>query len=111
MGQMEMREQDLLELYQLLELYRRTYGVSAGKEVEECLEKVRERYGCRTGGGDIGKARNPRGAGRKAKYRAEENHAIFELYKSGKSLRQIAKEAACSVGHVQDVIKRNLKKS
>lgn len=100
MGLLEMKRQDLIELYQLIELYERTYKEDWGewkKGVKRKYEKItREK---------IKEARNPRGGGRKRKYSKEENEKILEGYQQKKSLRQIAREAGCSVGHVQDVIR------
>ena len=100
MGLLEMRRQDLVELYQLVCLYERTYGEDWGKR----KEGIENRYNQITGK-EIQEARNPRGGGRKRKYGEEENQAILEGYRDRKSLRQIAREAGCSIGHVQDVIR------
>ena len=52
-------------------------------------------------------ARNSRGAGRKRKRDEKEDRRILDMYETkDRSLRQIAKEAGCSLGHVQDVIRR-----
>ena len=104
MGLLEMRRQDLVELYQLIGLYERTYGEDWGKK----KEGIENTY-YRITGKAIREARNPRGGGRKRKYREEENQAILEGYQNRKSLRQIAREVGCSVGHVQDVIREKRK--
>lgn len=108
---LEMKEMDLIELYQLLSLYRRTYEEEEVKSLTELLERVGGRYRKRSGGKDIIQARNPREAGRKRKYTEKEDARIKEIYQSGKSMRETAKEAGCSVGHVQDVLKKGVEGS
>lgn len=105
---MSMKAQDLLELYQLLEMYRITYREEAGvlEGAGGLLEMVSLRYHERTGGKDIRDGSNPRGAGRKKSYPREHDDEVMELYRKGVSVRQTAKEMCCSPGHVQDVIKR-----
>ena len=98
----EMKEQDLLELYQLTTMYRMCYGTDLGA----FLKEIGEKYQKATGGGDIRAARNPRGAGRKRVYTCETDQLILELRGSGMTLRRVAEATQCSVGHVQDVIKR-----
>ncbi len=107
MSVLTMKEQDLLELYQLLSLYRQTYQEDEGaeKNLEGWLSKVAQRYKERTGGENVRAGRNPRKAGRKKAYTEEQEEKIRDLYKEGLSIRSIAKEACCSPGHVQDVIK------
>lgn len=99
-----MSEMDLIELYQLLSLYRRTYQENEKKTPLELLGDIGEIYGRISGGKDIRDARNPRGAGRKRVYSEEMNKKIKELYESCGSMRKTAKEAGCSLGHVQDVL-------
>lgn len=96
----EMKRQDLEELYQLLTLYERTHG---SKNAEELLKEVAERYG-RHYGKDIMKERNPRKAGRKRQYTEEDREKIRKIRVQGKSIREIAKETGCSVGYVQGVL-------
>lgn len=105
---MAMKEQDLLELYQLLTAYRTTYGEEAGAVggVSGLLGMVGQRYRERTCGKDIREGSNPRGAGRKKSYPKEHDEGIMGLYRKGLSVRQTAKEMCCSPGHVQDVIRR-----
>ena len=105
MGGIQMKPQDLLELYQLIRLYERTYADSRAVDIRTLEREVGEKYKERTGGEDIGQAGNPRGAGRKKKYTEKENEKILELRKKGDSLRRISRETGCSAGHVQDVIK------
>lgn len=102
-----MKEQDLLELYQLLEIYQRVYQKDGERGWEELLEEIEKRYREYTGGDEIKLARNPRGAGRKRVYSEEKDRELLRLYyKEKQSLRNTAKEMGCSVGHVQDVIRR-----
>lgn len=105
MNEMQMRSQDLLELYQLLERYERTYGNRKAAYFGKLQKEIEEKYKICTRGEDIRQARNPRGAGRKRKYTEKENERIRELRKNGDSLRKISQTIGCSVGHVQDVIK------
>lgn len=97
---MEMKRQDMEELYQLLEVYERTYG---GREVTEMLQEVTARYR-EEKGGNIAQKRNPRGAGRKQRYAEEEKQRIRELRDSGMTIRRIAERTGCSVGYVQGVL-------
>lgn len=53
---------------------------------------------------DIG-VKHPREAGRKKIYTPEQNVRIAEIRSSGKSIRETAREAGCSTGHVQDVLR------
>lgn len=99
---MEMNRQDLLELYQLAAMYAGCYGVDLG----DLLEGISERYRKNTSGEDIRGSRNPRCAGRKRVYAENTDRTILELRNSGMTLRGIADTAQCSVGHVQDVLKR-----
>lgn len=55
---LEMKRQDLEELYILLEVYERTYG---GRNVREMKEEVSAKYSEKKGGGNIWEKRNPRG--------------------------------------------------
>ncbi len=101
MGALEMKEQDLLELYQLLMLYAGTYG---GREAVQLLQEVSERYSKSYGGNSISEKKNPRKAGRKKQYTEEEKNKIKSLRKKGMKIREIAKETGCSVGYVQGVL-------
>lgn len=102
---LRMREQDLLELYQLTAMYRRTYRKDEIKSMDGLLEMIEERYRHDTGK-DIKRQTNPRKAWRKAKYTEAQNCQISALYQNGASLRTIAKETGCSVGHAQEIIRR-----
>ena len=98
----EMNRQDLLELYQLVVMYNRCYGL----ELKELLEGISEKYRKNTGGEDIRSSRNPRCAGRKKIYAEDTDKTILELRNGGMTLREIAGTLQCSIGHVQDVLKR-----
>ena len=63
-------------------------------------------YRKNTGGEDIRSSRNPRGAGRKKIYAEDTDKTILELRNGGMTLREIAGTLQCSIGHVQDVLKR-----
>lgn len=97
---LEMKRQDLEELYLLLEVYERTYG---GRVVSEIKKELMARYRGATGENISGK-RNPRGAGRKSQYTEEEKQRIRELRDRGMSIRGIAEGTGCSVGYVQGVL-------
>ena len=71
----EMNRQDLLELYQLVVMYNRCYGL----ELKELLEGISEKYRKNTGGEDIRSSRNPRCAGRKKIYAEDTDRTILEL--------------------------------
>lgn len=95
-----MRRQDLEELYELLELYERTYGTEAsGRLLAEISERYQNRYR-----ENIGEKRNPRQAGRKRKYTETDRATIRESRKRGMTIRKIAQETGCSVGYVQGVL-------
>ena len=98
-----MNRQDLLELYQLTAMYARCYGLDLG----ELMEGISEKYRKNTNGEDIRNAHNPRGAGRKRLYAENTDKTILELRRSGMALRGIAGTLQCSIGHVQDVLKRS----
>lgn len=97
---MEMKRQDMEELFQLLEMYERTYG---GRKVTEMLQEVSARYRVEKGEG-ISQKRNPRGAGRKQRYGEDEKRRIKGLREAGMSIRRIAEGTGCSVGYVQGVL-------
>lgn len=109
-GTLVMKEMDLIELHQLLLLYRRTYLEIEETTVSCLLEEIGEKYRYISGGQDIKTAHNPREAGRKKKYTSEQNARIVEIRSSGKSIRETAREAGCSTGHVQDVLRSMEKK-
>ena len=98
----EMNRQDLLELYQLAVMYTRCYD----SELGELLKEISEKYKNNTGGEDIRSSRNPRCAGRKRVYAENTDRTILELRNNGMTLRGIAGKLQCSIGHVQDVLKR-----
>lgn len=106
-----MKGQDLVELYQLTEMYWRTHERDGrkGRFLEELLNDIEEEYRERTGE-EIREAGNPRKAGKKRSYSEKKEEEILHLYQEGRSFRQTAREAGCSVGHVQDVVKREKKR-
>lgn len=106
-GYLVMKEMDLIELYQLLSLYRRTYLENDETIVAGLLEDVGRKYRHVSGGKDIRVAHNPREAGRKRKYTPEQDARIAAIRGAGKSIRETAREAGCSIGHVQDVLRKN----
>ena len=103
---LQMKEMDLIELYQLLSLYRRTYLEQEDVRAASLLEEIGKKYGWLTRGKDIREARNPREAGRKRVYSKEPDETILKIRKRGKSIRETAREAGCSTGHVEDVLRR-----
>lgn len=105
-GGLAMKDQDLVELYQLLHLYWRTYPENADRSLKEIISDIERKYREQSGGKEIKGISNPRSAGRKKKYTQKQDAQIKRLYKEGNSMRQIAEKAGCSLGHVQDVIHR-----
>lgn len=99
-----MKQQDLLELYQLLVLYQRTYQECEEESLSGWLDKISGHYQEKTGGNDIKKASNPRNAGRRKYYSASQDQDILTQYGNGDPFRCIASRIGCSVGHVQDVV-------
>ena len=98
---LEMKRQDMEELFQLLEVYERTYG---GRNAREMKEELSARYREEKGGEDISEKRNPRGAGRKRQHTEEERKRVRELRAKGISIRRIAEGTGCSAGYVQGVL-------
>ena len=62
---LEMKRQDMEELFQLLEVYERTYG---GRNAREMKEELSARYREEKGGGNISEKSPPRGRQEKAAY-------------------------------------------
>ena len=94
--------ENLLELYQLLRMYRNTYNDGLA---DPLIEAVTEKYSEVTNGNDILKASNPRGAGRKSQYDDSKTQEVKALYEACKSVRQTAREAGVSTTFVYKVIK------
>lgn len=99
---LEMKRQDLIELYQLASLYSRTYG---SQSTESLLKELNSRYQEKYGA-DISDESNPRDAGRKKKYDEKTDRRIMQMHGRGCSVREIAQETGCSVGYVQSVIRK-----
>lgn len=104
MESLQMKKQDLVELYQLCRVYVQAHD-GAGRAAAEKLMQAADAEYLGMGYGHIVTAGNPRGAGRKAVYPDETNRKIQALHAQGMSKRRIAKEIGCSLGHVQDVTK------
>ena len=102
---MEMNRQDMIEFYQLLCMNLMTYPQMAA-ETETIISDIEGRYR-KSNGEDIRKAGNPRSAGRKRRYTEEMDRRIVELREQDYSLRRIAREEKCSLGRVQDVLKKH----
>lgn len=99
---LNMHKHELLEFYQLINLYKTTYKDDS---LDKLLIDVEILYGEITHT-DIKQQSNPRQAGRKTKYTEEQNQQIIDLRKSGVSLRNIANETGFSLGHIQTVLKK-----
>lgn len=99
---------ELLELYQLLRMYKSELALRhvRTEEAVALMGVIANDYRERTEGKDIKKAGNPRGGGRKRKYTQEQDQEIIEIYAERKSMRETAAQAGCSLGHVQDVMRR-----
>lgn len=102
----EMRQQDMVELYQMLTVYRMTYPDRESAAVL-LLEDVAWRYQ-KIYGERITTKRNPRNAGRRPKYTREESQQIIELREEGLSYRKIAEKTECSFSYVQRVLKERV---
>ena len=98
----KMRGTDLAELYTLLGMYDRTYGGVP----EGLIESVKGAYEAayRDRDGEIAEIANPRNAGRKSGVTQEKIRKAGEMHADGCSMREIAKEMQCSVGHVHKLI-------
>lgn len=101
-SRVEMRQQDMVEMYQLLTVYRTTYP-DRESMAALLLEDVAWRYQ-KAYGEEIASRRNPRNAGRKPKYTKEEGQKVIELREKGLSYRQIAEKTGYSLSHVQRVL-------
>ena len=101
---LQMQEGDLLELYQLLDLYRRTYQDEVWSDVPELMEEISDRYR-KLNGQDIKKATNPRGAGRKKVYNKVKAEEVKAVYNQLKNVRKTAKEAGVSTTFVYKCIR------
>lgn len=97
MNRLEMKKTDLGELYNLLEMYERTYGGVPGRLLEAVMAAYRQQ-------GGEGSIRNPRGAGRKKVTTQEEILEVRELREKGYKIREIAAETGYSVGYVHKLI-------
>jgi hypothetical protein len=95
----------MIEFHQLLRMYIMTYPQKKA-ETEIIISDIEERYRKVTGE-EIREAKNPRNAGRKRRYTEEMDRRIVELRKQEYSLRRIAREEKCSLGRVQDVLKKH----
>lgn len=102
----EMHRQDMIELYQLLKVYRGTYP-DKRKMTDLMLIDIESRYQ-KIYNGHIASERNPRGAGRRTKYAQDTDDEILRYRADGFSYRQIANKCGCSLNHVQGVIKKQV---
>ena len=97
-----MRGSDLAELYTLLGMYDRIYGGVP----EELIGSVKDAYRAesRNKKGEIAEITNPRSAGRKSGVTQERIQKAGQMHAEGCSMREIAKEMQCSIGHVHKLI-------
>lgn len=97
-----MRGTDLAELYTLLGMYDKSYGGVP----EELIRSVKDAYqaACRNGKGETAEITNPRNAGRKSGVTQERIQKAGQMHAEGCSMREIAKEMQCSIGHVHKLI-------
>lgn len=102
---LSMRSGDMLELYQLVNLYNSLYPEDMDLAIGQLPEKISERYAAQNRCKDISVQTNPRGAGRKPVYSDSQNQQIRLMRQEGKHYRYIAEKIGCSIGHVQDVLK------
>lgn len=106
MPTLEMRKQDLIELYQLLKMYMDTYEPADTVTIQQVMSILTEKYEKRTDGERLERARNPRGAGRPGKYSLHTDTLIYRLRNEGRSIREIAREIKCSPGYVQKLLSK-----
>lgn len=99
----EMRRQDMIELYQLLRVYIETYPDKRDM-TEMIMEDIGKRYK-KIYDGRITAQRNPRNAGRKSNHTLEEDRKIMEYRSDGLSYREIASKCGCTLSRVQGVLK------
>lgn len=99
-----MTKKDLIELYQLASLYKRTYSSGDTGAVSDLMNEVADIYHEMTGN-DIQTAHNPRLAGRRQKYDNSMDDKIRLLRSEGLTYRQIAEETGVSYGYVEKVLK------
>lgn len=93
----------LLELYQLLKLYKKECPDSRA-DIEGLIEDVRLRYADTTGQ-PIETAHNPRRAGRKTQYDKDMAGKVKAVYKASGSIRKTAAECGVSTTYVYKCIK------
>lgn len=91
---------ELLELYQLVRLYRSRYDLLG------LMDEIAKKYSERTGGKDIEKASNPRGAGRKKQYDKDNVEEVRAVYEECKSVRETARRTGVSTTFVYKSIKQ-----
>lgn len=93
----------LLELYQLLKLYKKECPDSKA-DIEGLIEDVRLRYKDTTGQ-PIETAHNPRKAGRKTQYNKDKADKVRAVYKACGSVRETARQTGVSTTFVYKAIK------
>lgn len=96
---------DLLELYQLLRKYRGKYDDRTQYDILGLMDEVAKFYTERTGGKDIAKAENPRGAGRKPVYDKDMADRVREVYKRTGSITKTVEETGTSTTFVYKCIR------
>lgn len=104
MSSINMNKKDLIELYQLLTLYKQTYNA---KVADELIGDIYCIYKDMTGD-DIKEAHNPRLAGRRPKYDDSMNDRIRLLHSEGLTYRKIASETGVSYGYVEKILKKHV---
>ena len=93
----------LLELYQLLKLYKKECPDSRA-DIEGLIEDVRLRYADTTGQ-PIETAHNPRKAGRKTQYDKDKAEQVKAVYMASGSVRETARQTGVSTTFVYKCIK------
>ena len=99
----QMPAEYLGELQVLLKMYEMAYGGVGQELLDEIEGHYRERLESQPPGGRYTQ-RNPRGAGRISKYSQEEIEKLYEMHRSGKSIREISKETGIARSTVQELI-------
>ena len=95
---------ELLELHQLLRIYRVRFDGDTRQDVPDFMEEVAEKYQQITGK-PIKTASNPRGAGRKPLHDKDKAAEVKAVYEACGGIRETAKLTGVSTTYVYKCIK------
>ena len=102
-----MNEYDLAELYTYLELFRKVYGgcdSEAAAVMDAVLRVYTEEYRPADAEQALRALRNPRFAGRRPSFTADDRLRILSLRRSGMSIRKISLETGIPKSSVQRIL-------